>query len=211
VASEWVLTGSETEPLFEQEARALPEAVDKRKREYRAGRHCARRALQSLGFAGAPILRRADRTPIWPSGSVGSIAHTGKGDSAVALAAVARAEHRRSLGIDIEQSTALNPDLYSRVLTAREQSYLEKQELFLAGTLAKLSFSAKEAYYKCQYPLTGQFLDFTDVELHWDLAARRFEAHVLRADFECPDLKTVGGRYLLDDKLMVCSVELENP
>ncbi len=38
---------------------------------------------------------------------------------------------------------------------------------------AALIFSAKEAFYKCQYTLTKEFLEFQDVEL--DLGALNFK------------------------------------
>ena len=35
--------------------------------------------------------------------------------------------------------------------------------LAMPGTLARLVFSVKEAIYKCQFPLSRQFLGFSDV------------------------------------------------
>jgi 4'-phosphopantetheinyl transferase EntD len=208
VASEWAFVADDIQPLFEAESQELARAVGKRQREFRAGRHCARRALAQLGFAPSPILRRADRCPVWPEGSVGSIAHTGRGKDAVAVAAVARSLDRRSLGIDVEQNTELKPELYDRVLTSSEQAFLTEQAELAPGVLAKLSFSAKEAYYKCQYPLTRQFLDFTEVEIAWDLAGSRFEARVVKSDFPWDDLKVTSGRYLIDRQLLLSGVEL---
>jgi 4'-phosphopantetheinyl transferase EntD len=36
-----------------------------------------------------------------------------------------------------------------------------------------LAFSAKEAFYKCQYPLSGVFLDFLDVRVRIDVTGSR--------------------------------------
>ncbi|MCA1588053.1 MAG: hypothetical protein LC744_05260 [Chloroflexi bacterium] len=45
--------------LFAGEARSVADAVASRQREFETGRACARRALEQLGVAPAPILRGA--------------------------------------------------------------------------------------------------------------------------------------------------------
>jgi enterobactin synthetase component D len=125
-----------------------------RQREFIAGRWCATRALAQLGVWGT-IGRREDRAPVWPGGVVGSISHTRE----VAAAAVGRVA---GLGIDLEKllndqaledvrKVALAPVEWERVKGDR-------------GLVTAL-FSAKETLFKCVYPRTGVFLDFSDAEL----------------------------------------------
>lgn len=143
--------------LFADEAASVRRAVDLRRREFAAGRRAARRALQLLGFGAAPIVARADRLPQWPSGCVGSITHTERW----CAAAVAPSRRFRSLGLDAEPARGLATELWSSVLTAEEERMAQGP----SPVWARLLFSAKEAAYKCQYPLTGRMLEFHDLEV----------------------------------------------
>src|SRR3712207_1286527 len=62
--------------LLPEEEGSVRTAGVKRRREFAAGRQCARRALAHLGFAGVPLPASADRAPCWPVGVCGSISHT---------------------------------------------------------------------------------------------------------------------------------------
>ena len=133
--------------------------------EFRGGRHCARSALGRLGLTGTPVLRASDRAPVWPEGFVGSIAHTRSRERGFCGAAVARAAEVRSVGLDVERDEPLARNLWQRVLTAGEQARIEEKPESEQGFWGKLVFSAKECAYKCQYPLSRQFLEFADVEV----------------------------------------------
>ena len=147
--------------LPEVERLAITRAVDKRRREFIAGRTLARRCLQRLGTAAVAIPVSDDRAPEWPPGVVGSITHT----NTWCAVAVARADRVRGIGIDVELDEDLKEDLWPRVCTAAEQRYLAGRPAADRGFLAKLIFSAKEAAYKAQYPLTRKFLDFTAMSI----------------------------------------------
>jgi enterobactin synthetase component D len=147
----------------------LASAVDKRKAEFLAGRYAARHALAELRKE-ADVARGANGLPIWPKGVVGSITHA----SGFAAAAVASDAMYVSLGIDAE--TVMNENTaksVQRTITSeRELSLVEA--MFSAGPAGALQsrtlpltlvFSAKESFYKCVYPLTAEFLEFSDVEL----------------------------------------------
>jgi 4'-phosphopantetheinyl transferase EntD len=146
-------------PLFPEEEEAVARAVGKRQREFAKGRECARAALGRLGHPAAPLLNGPEREPIWPTGVVGSVTHT---DSYCAVV-VARAADYTSLGIDAELTDPLEPAIAQRICTPSERAYLDGASD--AGTLARLVFSAKEAIYKCQFPVSRQFLGFSDVEV----------------------------------------------
>lgn len=129
----------------------------RRLRTFAAGRACARQAMQSLGWPPHPLPVLPDRTPGWPVGLCGSISHT----ETCAVAVVAPSGLIRSLGIDLEARTPLDENLFARVLVESELARVREYEE--PGIEAKKLFCAKEAVYKCTWPLTRQFLEFHDV------------------------------------------------
>ena len=132
-----------------------------RAREFAAGRLCARQALERLGRAGWDLLVAPDRSPQWPPGIAGSISHT----TGYCCAAVCEQDRFRSIGLDVEIDRRVTADLHGQFLTASEQAALLGMSDNEAGRRATLIFSAKEAFYKCQYPLTSEWLDFADIEV----------------------------------------------
>ncbi|WP_020648764.1 4'-phosphopantetheinyl transferase family protein [Solimonas variicoloris] len=145
--------------LLPAERSALGTVSSKRLHEFAAGRACARHALQRLGVAPRALPPLADRRPRWPSGYAGSISHAG------GLCAAVAAPERivRALGIDIEVVADVSPVVWPELLTPAELQQLARQPLAQRQRLAALVFSAKEAFYKCQYALTRQWLEFHDV------------------------------------------------
>ncbi len=148
---------------------SLPGAVPRRLREFSAGRAAARAALAQIGLAPVAIPHGADRAPVWPRGVIGSISHSATQCLAVALPLGVV----RGIGIDLEEDTPLAPDLWPLVLDAVERStQVQAQQ-------AKQVFSAKEAAYKAQYPLTKTMLDFHDLRI--TLGDGTFQAQLQRA------------------------------
>lgn len=162
---------TEVESDLHPDERALVErAVDKRRREFAAGRRCARTLLAQLGHAG-PLLRNDDRTPRWPEGLVGSISHCAD----LCVVAIARRATHASLGLDVEPDAALEPPIWKKICTPGElMNLVEAAPAAERGRVARLVFSAKEATYKSVYPLMGKVFGFQDVELSIDFAQRRF-------------------------------------
>lgn len=159
--------------LTKAEATYVCKAVSKRQNEFAAGRRAARRALAAIGWTGAEIRVRSDRSPLWPAGTIGSITHAGN----LAVVVVGPAIKIEALGIDIEAEAALSPDLWDLVLTTRERQWVELQTPRERVRWATTIFSAKEAFYKFQYPITQQWLDFLDVEVD-AISGSRFSVHV---------------------------------
>ena len=93
--------------LLPEEEAVISRAVEKRRREFRTVRHCARRALSELRLPPAAVLPGERREPAWPPGIVGSLTHcTGYRAAAVA--------HRRdvlTVGIDAEPHEPLPADV----------------------------------------------------------------------------------------------------
>jgi 4'-phosphopantetheinyl transferase EntD len=156
-------TSAEGDPatLSAGEAGHLGRAQPKRAREFAAGRQCARQALERLGLTGWDLAVQPDRSPAWPEEFVGSISHT----TGFCGAAVGRRHEFRSIGLDVEVGRRVTPDLYPQFLTLVEQAKITTMSPAMADGLATLIFSAKEAFYKCQYPLTSEWLDFADIEV----------------------------------------------
>jgi 4'-phosphopantetheinyl transferase EntD len=144
---------------FEEEQRAVASAINKRKQEFFLGRACARKALAALGVRAQAIPVGVGRQPTWPSGIRGSISHAA--DLAVAVAC----DDKRYLGvgIDLEEAVPIELAISKIILTANEFESLEHKPDALMWD--KVYFSAKEAVYKCMYPLTGRFVEFGEVEL----------------------------------------------
>jgi 4'-phosphopantetheinyl transferase EntD len=191
--------------LFPGEEAAVARAVEKRRREFIAGRTCARRAMAALGEAPAPIFQGEDRAPVWPDGLVGTITHS----DAWCAAAVARAaDGFRALGLDIEPAVPLQSDLVCTICLPEEQAYLDAQPAERRGLLGKLIFSAKECAFKCQYALSRTLFDFRGICIHLDLAEDRFVAVFQRdaGPFAAGD--ELRGRLLVDRGYIMTAMAL---
>jgi 4'-phosphopantetheinyl transferase EntD len=155
------------------ERKHLGAAVAKRAADFAAGRLCAQRALAQFGVHDHVLAVGSDRRPQWPPSLIGSITHT-NGFSAAAVAERARF---RGIGIDAESVGRVSREVWGEVLLPEEQKWLETLEPREQAQIAALMFSAKEAFYKCQYELTSQWLDFQDVALDvvgWNMAFGSF-------------------------------------
>jgi len=145
--------------LLPAEALHVGGSAPARSREFAAGRECARRALTHFGIEGLPVLVAPDRTPVWPAGFVGSITHT----RGFAAAVAGERSRFRGLGIDSEVTGEVGKELWPKICGAQERLWLESLPCAERGAAATLVFSAKEAYYKCCYPITGERPGFHEV------------------------------------------------
>lgn len=187
--------------------------VQKRQREYRCGRHHARRALAAAGASVAAIRRDDDGLPVFPSGFHGSITHTGR-SSTFAAAVVAAAPLR--VGIDAEDLRTLPEDMITHIVSDDERTRFAAvaasggSDLKTDGDQALLAFSAKEAFYKCIFPAVRCRLNFHDVEfrLLQKSGGERpgaFQVTLLRKDVAgAPSL--LAGKYLSDGSRLICGV-----
>jgi 4'-phosphopantetheinyl transferase EntD len=192
----------EVAALLPEERAEIAKAIDKRRFEYSSARVCAHRAMAQLGVPDAPLLNGPGRDPRWPSGVVGSLAHS-KGWCA---AAVGLTPPVRAIGIDLEPDDPLDPPLWPHVATKRELAWLQAQPPVRRGRAARLLFSAKEAFYKCQFPSTRQFLGFEDVELECDLAPGEFRATLQRPAGTLRRGDTFSGRFAVEDGLLITAM-----
>jgi len=145
--------------LLTAEAPFVRQAVPKRVQEFAAGRLCARLAMQGFGITGFPLSVGEDRQPLWPDGLTGSITHT----AGYCAAAVAERSSLLAVGLDSETVGDVTRDLWPTICGASEAEWLRSLPEARQDAAATLIFSAKEAFYKCQFPLTHEWLDFHDL------------------------------------------------
>ena len=181
------------------------------------GRQAAYAALCSVGFVDkqsgesdsavnltesyltSVVGKNADRSPRWPTGYVGSISHSRNW----IVAAAAQACDFASIGIDSEpittpeQAALLKQDIGH----ATEWQLLERMDLSLPVAFTLL-FSAKEAFYKCWYPLKQRFLDFTDViarslQPEQEVSSDRIQTGMIALELANADAKQLIVRYCI--------------
>lgn len=165
--------------LLPAETPYLGRAVPKRVQEFTAGRLCARRALAEFGIVDFPLEVADDRQPRWPGSMLGSITHT-KGFCA---AVVAERRHVPALGLDSEVVGDVNAQIWTSICVPAEAAWLQSLPQPERAAAVTLIFSAKEAFYKCQYPLVRERLNFHDVSVEapcWGESAGEFLIHATR-------------------------------
>lgn len=169
------LPTSGLDELLIPERESVQGAVEKRQREYATGRVLARELLARLGIEDFPLVNDADRVPIWPTGIIGSISHC---PQACVVVIAPASDALRSLSVDVEVDEPLEAELWSTIATDQETRWIEAQSRSEWGRLMKLLFSAKEAIYKCQFPITRRPLEFRDVSLQLDPKAGTYRADI---------------------------------
>lgn len=176
------ISGEDERHLHEVEATHVERAVAKRRHEYASGR----RLLRELLASDAAIPTAADRKPVLPAGTVGSLAH----DSQFVVAAVAAAGAYRSLGIDVEPDTPLDASMTAMIV--RDDETLD----------AHLAFTLKEAVYKAWSAAGGPMLEHHDVRItaataEADSEPAPFQGEIIAAESVLSGRFTrAGGRWL---------------
>lgn len=161
------LTG-DPDPRFIVSDPSISAFSDFRLRRFLAGRYCASKALEAAGSAQRSVGRDPrSGAPLFPEGYCGSISHTQDHACAIAVASGRWA----GVGLDIELESERPPEQLVLSVREREEALAAPQREF--STL--LAFSAKESFYKAQWPLSQTFVDFTEVELEskpWEQALK---------------------------------------
>jgi 4'-phosphopantetheinyl transferase EntD len=191
-------------PLLPDEAEAVRHAGARRRREFAAGRTCARIALESVGLHQYALRRGADRLPRWPPGIVGSITHS----KVYCAAAIGVYPRILGLGIDAEENAPLAIEETDLICSALELQRAARVSLPASVSVPRLIFSAKESFFKCYYPVVGQFLEFSDVTVSI-IDCSRFVAEL--ATDAAPTLlgrRHFEGRFLVDQYHILTAVVL---
>ena len=184
-------TGVPLERLLAAEEAALGRVTDYRRQEFTLGRQCGRRALAGLGVAAQPILPGSGRQPVWPNGVVGSITHCPRW----CAAAVASSGSMASVGIDIEEHSALPEGVRESIAVPEELEWVERAESGVAWD--RLLFSAKECVYKVLFPLTGRWLGFEGARIHIRPDDGSFRAELCDGPLRVGDrtISVLSGRF----------------
>jgi 4'-phosphopantetheinyl transferase EntD len=187
--------------LWPEEEPHVARAIEQRRREFTAGRNCARRALAALGVAPAAIGVGSAGEPLFPPGVSGSITHT----SRYCAAAVVARKDIASIGIDADTRGPLPGGVADAILRPEEQQTLSSAASF-AG---KLVFCIKEAFYKAYFQLAASYLDFQDAHVTLMPSERRFEIRVVGEYAAAWSRERVfEGRYAMDDARIYAAVAL---
>ncbi len=190
------------ERLHPRERALMGAMIPARRREFSAGRNAARRVLARLGFPEALLLRRdADRDIAWPAGSTGSVSHT-SGLCAVACARITPG--LQSLGLDVEQAGPLGDDIAGRISRPDELAVVRALPLPGTSDWPRVLFCMKEAAYKAWYPVTRRVLEFQEMRIALDVAARCYEAEVDGAEAGL----RITGRLGWDEKFVFAGAVL---
>ena len=141
---------------YADEIQCVSEASNSRKSEFLTGRRCARGALKKLGCAPKSILRDSSGVPLWPENYCGVISHA----RGYCCAIASKTESYRVLGLDLEMTNRLSKAAMQRVVHPAEEEFIKGCQ-----RKASLLFSAKEAFYKMQYPEWRTPANFQDLVL----------------------------------------------
>lgn len=161
--------------LLPDERAAVSEAVDMRKGEFGDARWCAHQALKELGVSTQQAILRGERgMPLWPAGFTGSLTHTDGLRAAVA----APIREVRSMGLDAEPAQPLPDGVMSQIALPSEVETVERFRAQGNMWADRLLFCAKEATYKCWFPLTRRWLGFEEAEIELRIDGS-FTSHLL--------------------------------
>ncbi len=192
------------------ESALIESAVIKRQREFACGRYYIHQVLQSFGHDVPVIDRDKAGCPQWPEGIVGSISHT----SNYCIAAAGATAGIASIGIDLEESERLKSDLWPRLFIPHEIERLNYiNDPIEQRRQAAIMFSAKESFYKCDFPLNKKYIGFTEIEIRLEgnhglkfihvetNAVVQYHGfycsgstHVLTAVIKAADIRAVAGK-----------------
>lgn len=181
---------ADPDALSPEEQALIGRAVDKRRREFAAGRLLARTVLSEIRVPAGPLLPDADRVPCWPKGIIGSITHC----NSLCAVAVAPADAYDGLGLDVEPALPLEPRLLPMITNAAERERLDELPSDLRPLGGRLVFAIKEAVYKAIYPTARVFLDFHQVEILFE-GNDGFVAYVLVPGAAPIGHQSVRGRF----------------
>lgn len=196
--------------LFPGERAAMVNAIERRRREFTAGRASARRALSALGWPPGELLIGPDRAPIWPQGVTGSISHC----EGFCAAVLCRLADGKGLGFDVEPSDPLPEELRGLIYSDSEMSHMASLPNNSAFDWKKVGFSAKEAFYKCYSAITGEFLEFRDVKVQvrpdFESHSGLFSIDIINNNKPVITSGSVSGRWLCQNGYIYTGYSIKN-
>ena len=115
-----------------------------------------------------------------------------------------------AIGIDIEKTGAVKEELWPLVMGDVELAWLDKLPPSEREQYATVVFSAKESFYKLQYPLTRSWLEFRDVEVSV-YTSGLFSVKILKPLKNLLNLQRSCGKYLFDNNVTITAMHLASP
>jgi 4'-phosphopantetheinyl transferase EntD len=149
--------------------------VVERRREFTAGRVCARLALDDLGGPTGPIPRSPGGRADWPAGFVGSITHC----SGFCCAVAAPASVLCGIGVDAEIAAPLDASVAHLVGGPDERRGWDGLASESVPDFGIVAFSIKEAIFKCLQSQGPAPLALTDIR--FDVEERGAAAGAFRS------------------------------
>jgi 4'-phosphopantetheinyl transferase EntD len=164
--------------------------------------------LAELGIVDFAIKVADDRQPIWPDSIVGSITHT----QGYGAAVVAERPSAAALGLDSEVVGDVKPKIWPSICVPIEAAWIQSLPASEQAAAVTLIFSAKEAFYKCQYPLVREHLSFHDVRVEvaaWGASSGAYRIHATRRiALSTRTVLPVPGRYLYHEGFVTAGLGL---
>jgi 4'-phosphopantetheinyl transferase EntD len=189
--------------LMPAENEIVREYVSSRKIEFATGRYCAREALKQLGLGKHAILKGAFGEPLWPEGITGSISHT----VGLTIAAVARQQDCRAIGLDVETIGRIVPEMWEMFFQPGEIAFLRSLSLEEQFMMSTMIFGMKEAFYKMLFPLLKnpaafEHIDFHDVRIR-SRSGRKGEVE-MKSYIDLFGQKDFKGKFQVVGNYVVC-------
>lgn len=154
-------TGYTPVDLFPEEEAAIEGWAPHRRAQFALGRAVARHTLALLGTVAAPILFDAEGAPAWPHGVVGSISHKRQN----CMVVVGSASRFEGVGVDLELDL-IEPgedEIIRRVCATPEELCQVASLRTKCRSPGTLFLSAKEAFFKLQFPASRVWLDWDQI------------------------------------------------
>ena len=194
--------------LYPEEQECIRKAVPKRRREFTAGRVCAREVLFRLGVFNFPLLVGQGRAPLWPKNIVGSISHCNN----LCVVAATKDKGIKGLGADVELAGPLEKSVTELVCTEKEMEWMARNPSNIRSNLAKIIFSAKESFYKSISSFIQCPLEFLDVQIVFNSLRNSF-AVKLDNPHAAKSLNnySLRGRYFFTEDYVYTAVEVRRP
>ena len=116
-----------------------------------------------------------------------------------------------AIGLDTEIVGAPTQDIWPTISRGEELAWVRSLPAGEQPAAVTLLFAAKEAFYKCQYPLVGEWLDFHDLRVEaggWgESTAGSFAVSPTRSiRFAGRVALPIVGRYLLHEHFVSAAV-----
>ena len=169
----------------------------------------------SADWARRPFLRELIREGVIVLGYTAGMVHAKAAvvDSSMAWVSSANLD-MRSITYNFELAAVVYDAEQAAVLLgwyeslARDAVVITMEELETRGDRPTLAyFCAKEAVYKCQHPLSGQFLEFQDVSIAFTPDLSDFEATIHVREDDCP-WKRIPGRFAMTNEHAIAATLL---